>query len=262
MAVDKQAVFIQAARGVQINAQLDFLRLISDCDQIAKQIDPNVSTQALSNCHGDWYEWLLAIYAWNISIQHNLQYTAVNLPNISQFDSSSLYQERLLGFVVDLRRKLQPLDVSLITSNPDFVIVRSGLFEDRQLIQNIDPESIDKVTSIYQSLVNKCDFNDIKGYMSAKYSLRPDRRLQIAHEGSLMKALYAHLQTRDWVLDARGISYFAVSTSISDADIEALKTIATHSITNVNERPKSAVDTLYAITDGLSANQALATIQR
>ncbi|WP_373695840.1 Cfr10I/Bse634I family restriction endonuclease [Brunnivagina elsteri] len=39
--------------------------------------------------------------------------------------------------------------------------------------------------------MGKCNLKDIIGYASIKTSLRPDRRLQIPHEGSLMKAIYA-----------------------------------------------------------------------
>lgn len=95
--------------------------------------------------------------------------------------------------------------------------------------------------------MNYAGLDDIAGYLSVKASLRPDRRLQLAHEGSLMKALYTHLQTRTWTINPRGIRYFAASKKISEADIKGLKTVATHSIIDVKSSPQSAVDELFQI---------------
>ncbi|MFB6305931.1 MAG: Cfr10I/Bse634I family restriction endonuclease, partial [Flavobacteriales bacterium] len=101
--------------------------------------------------------------------------------------------------------------------------------------------------SLYRNLENSCTFEDIKGYISVKISLRPDRRLQIPHEGSLMKALYVHLQTRDWILNPSGLKYYAITTELSKDDRKALETVATHSITTVNQLPEPAVDEVLEV---------------
>ena len=93
----------------------------------------------------------------------------------------------------------------------------------------------------------KCNFEQLVGYISVKTSLRPDRRLQLAHEGSLMKALYVHLQTREWIIEPAGLKYYAISRKVSNADRKALKTVATHSITTVQSKPQSAVDEVFEI---------------
>ena len=62
-----------------------------------------------------------------------------------------------------------------------------------------------------------------------------------------MKAIYVHLQTRDWVIDPQGLLYFAASTEISEPDRKGLRTVATHSITNVQSKPEAAVDEVYRI---------------
>jgi hypothetical protein len=85
--------------------------------------------------------------------------------------------------------------------------------------------------------------------MSVKTSFRPDRRLQIPHEGSLMKALYAHLVTREWELTPRGLKYYAVACSVGEPDRRALKTVATHSITTVTNLPQAAVDEVFCVNN-------------
>jgi len=53
-----------------------------------------------------------------------------------------------------------------------------------------------------------------------------------------MKAIYTHLQTREWIINLKGLKYYAFSTKISDKN--ALKTVATHSITTVSSLPQAA----------------------
>jgi hypothetical protein len=114
-------------------------------------------------------------------------------------------------------------------------------------ISLIDIEVITQLENFYRHLTGLCNLDDIMGYLSVKSSLRPDRRLQISHEGSLMKAIYVHLQTRDWIIEPNGLKYYAASTSIGPADYKALKTVATHSITNVQSKPVAAVDQVFQI---------------
>ena len=64
-----------------------------------------------------------------------------------------------------------------------------------------------------------------------------------------MKAIYAHLQTRDWIINPRGLRYYAVASALNLQDIKALRTVATHSITTVNEIPKAAVDDVFQINN-------------
>lgn len=211
-----------------------------------------VKAGALNKVHGDWYEWLLAIEFWNFRIRNNRQYLILNLPNVSQFDCSKLYNEKLFGFIDNLKQKVfEASEVELISSNPDYVIIDTSEMEldekYSELITEITPQTIDLLISAYEDFTHKCDFNQLIGYISVKTSLRPDRRLQLAHEGSLMKALYVHLQTREWIIEPEGLKYYAISRSINDADRRALKTVATHSITTVQSKPQSAVDDVFEI---------------
>ncbi|MCC5846693.1 MAG: Cfr10I/Bse634I family restriction endonuclease [Verrucomicrobia bacterium] len=96
-------------------------------------------------------------------------------------------------------------------------------------------------------MVRMDTFKTIVGFAATKTSFRPDRRLQIPHEGSLMKAIYAHLVTREWELKPRGLKYLAIACKVGEPDRRALKTVATHSITTVTDLPKAAVDEVYRI---------------
>ncbi|WP_279615263.1 Cfr10I/Bse634I family restriction endonuclease [Photobacterium leiognathi] len=128
-------------------------------------------------------------------------------------------------------------------------------------ITELTKESLEHLDKIYQNIVGKCELDDIVGYFSLKTSLRPDRRLQIAHEGSLTKAIYVHLQTRSWLMEPRGIKYFGGSLAINDADIRALKTVATHSITTVMSKPERAVDEVFSISDREKLSEAIRSMR-
>ena len=62
-----------------------------------------------------------------------------------------------------------------------------------------------------------------------------------------MKALYAHLKTRLWEIDAKGLKYYAMARKVGNSDRKALKTVATHSLISVDAKPQSAVDEVYEV---------------
>ena len=222
--------------------------------------NPAVTGGALNTVRGAWYEWLLATSAWNWHCEHK-SLLAVLLPNTSQFDIADLYQAKERGFIHDLRQKLADhTSVKLVTSNPDFVIVDTAKFALQfplaGAISTYSEQALEGLDALYESLIGQCSFETLVGFISVKTSLRPDRRLQISHEGSLMKALYAHLQTRDWVINPRGLRYYAIASALNDADRDGLRTVATHSITTVNDTPKAAVDEVFAVNSEADAKIA------
>jgi Cfr10I/Bse634I restriction endonuclease len=237
-----------------------FTSLLDDLDQGVKDVYPEVSTGALSNCHGDWYEWLIAIAAWNYHVQHPGSYVLLPLPNVSQFDVSRLYIDDLYELIEDLRVKVaDATSVELITSNPDFVLINPasvvGFPAPQSMITNLNTKVIADIEQTYKPYIAKCGFESIIGYVSVKSSLRPDRRLQIPHEGSLVKALYIHLQTRKWIISPPGLRYYAVSRNIGETDLKALKTVATHSLTTVHSVPEAAVDEVFAVDSMVQAER-------
>jgi hypothetical protein len=95
---------------------------------------------------------------------------------------------------------------------------------------------------MYSNFIGEVSLSELVGYISVKMSLRPDRRLQISHEGSLVKAIHAHIVTRKWLLEATPLTYYAITPNPTDADKRALKTVATHSLITVTQKPQAAVD--------------------
>lgn len=237
-------------------------------NQLDNTIRPRGPGQgSLNNAHGDWYEWMLAVEAWNVAANNPDADLALLLPNIRRFDLSRLYTPRIHDIIADLRHKVQQTgNISFISSNPDFVIL------DRAVVDRVIPElapialfsndAIDTLDNAYLNFSNQCSFEEIKGYISVKTSLRPDRRLQIPHEGSLMKAVYVHIQTREWIINPNGIRYYAISTAINDTDVEALNTVATHSITTVSSVPQAAVDQLFSVNSPVEARAVFDQVLR
>jgi hypothetical protein len=239
--------------------------LIADFDKEVSKVDKTVTKDALNNVHGDWYEWLLAISAWNYCAENKDANIALLTPNISQFDISRLYNDKLYNLIQDLRGKvLQSSSVQLISSNPDFVIIDRKVVNSAvgkiEPITRIDQETISLIENTFREISGKCDFDDIHGYVSVKTSFRPDRRLQIPHEGSLMKAIYTHLQTREWIINPKGLKYYAIATKVGKPDRAALKTVATHSITTVHSVPQAAVDEVFEVNSLQQAQDALSQI--
>jgi Cfr10I/Bse634I restriction endonuclease len=237
-------------------------------DQLDKEImtsDNSINKNALNNAHGDWYEWMLAVEAWNLCATNPKKGLAILLPNISQYDLAKLYKDDLRILIEDLRDKVQIASaVKLISSNPDFVILSRSLMD--KVMGSISPisefsiESLNQLGDAYTKFSRLCNFEDLVGYISVKSSFRPDRRLQIPHEGSLMKAIYVHLQTRKWIINPPGLKYYAISAEVKKSDIQALKTVATHSITTVSSVPQPAVDEVFEINTVQKAHEVFSQI--
>lgn len=247
------------------NEEKSLKDLFDEFDDRLVQENKKIKAGALSNAHGDWYEWLLAISAWNYYCKNPDSNLAILLPNVTQFDVTTLYEKRLNNLIFDLKQKIfEASKVNLTTSNPDFVIINNVLareiLDNPAEIKNITTESLKTLKSIYHKFIEKCSFEQIEGYIAVKTSLRPDRRLQIPHEGSLMKALYAHLQTREWIVTPKGLKYYAIATKISKADKDAFKTVATHSLTTVFSSPEPAVDNVYVVNSLEQASSTFSAI--
>nr|WP_294860032.1 Cfr10I/Bse634I family restriction endonuclease [uncultured Fluviicola sp.] len=263
--VIKDLAFCTLLNGDLPIATKSISELISEFDKEVAKVDGTVTKDALNNVHGDWYEWLLAIAAWNFCAANEKANLALLTPNISQFDISRLYNDRLFGLIHDLREKvLASSAVQLISSNPDFVVIDRkvvNLIIGRiEPITKIDQNAIKKIENTFKELIGKCGFDDIHGYVSVKTSFRPDRRLQIPHEGSLMKAIYTHLQTREWIINPQGLKYYAIATKVGKPDRAALKTVATHSITTVHSIPQAAVDEVFEVNSLEQAQIAFSQI--
>jgi hypothetical protein len=154
--------------------------------------------------------------------------------------------------------------VSLVTSNPDFALIRHGAADVPPALLNpiaqIDDAALTLLDSTFLQFANHCTFEQIAGYASVKASLRPDRRLQLPHEGSLMKALYMRLQMHQWIRHPAGLRFYAIAPVVTDADIDALRTVAPHSIMSVQMVPEAAVDAVHTVNSFNEGFAAMAQI--
>ena len=69
--------------------------LIDEFDKLVLKADSSITKDALNNVHGDWYEWLLAIEAWNYCAEHKDAHLPLLTPNITQFDVARIYNDKL-----------------------------------------------------------------------------------------------------------------------------------------------------------------------
>lgn len=261
----KREAIVKIRNGVLPSTGEKYTDILDHLDTEILAVEPKVTTGALSNSHGDWYEWLLAIAAWNLAAADSRLNVAILLPNKTSLDLASLYEKSLHEKIIDLREKVESSStVQLISSNPDFIIIKRKLAEAAfgpiAPISILQESDIENLSVVHRELSGRCSFSDIVGYLSVKTSFRPDRRLQISHEGSLMKAIYVHLQTRQWIIDPPGLRYYAMATVVGEPDKASLKTVATHSITTVSSKPEPAVDEVFEVNDLYSAESAFRII--
>ena len=122
--INSKSAFCELLGGKMPKTNDSFSGLIDYFDKEILKKYPKVSGGALNNVHGDWYEWFIAICAWNYRVRNPQSFLALLLPNIVQFDVVKLYVDDLFNYIVDLRKKVDDsAHVQLVTSNPDFVII-------------------------------------------------------------------------------------------------------------------------------------------
>mgnify|MGYP000903474565 CR=1 FL=1 len=216
---------------------------------------PAPDANAFSNVRGAWFEIILAACAWEFARQQRsrLDLGIVKMPNIRVFDFTKLLIPETQQLLKDLETSLlsQNEPVRLVTSNPDLLfIVGRGFASDERFekpINNLSVENITHLMNSYIHLEGKCRYDSILAGLGLKTSLRPDRRLQLVHEGNILKSVFNHLRLRYWN-PHHAFSYFGATTAtIGPADLEALETAATHSILQVTSIPERAVDMLFSL---------------
>src|SRR5476651_1046343 len=100
--VIKDVAFVALLSNMLPDSDKSIIELISEFDNAIYLRDSSVTKDALNNVHGDWYEWLLAIAAWNFCADNPTSHLAIPTPNISQFTIAKLYNERLYNLFADL----------------------------------------------------------------------------------------------------------------------------------------------------------------
>lgn len=212
---------------------------------------PIPERNAFANVRGLWNEVIVAVTAWNYRIARRLPDTLfVKLPDVRTMNFRHLFDHETRQLLQDLEDSLQDANVRLITSNPDMLVIRqSGLLEADldQPLDSLSEENIRLLTGLYNRLEGRCAWHSICAGIGLKTSFRPDRRLQLVHEGNVLKTIFAHLRMRHWRSGVRFHYYGAVTGSTSTADDDALSNAATHTILFVDSIPEPAVDGVFPL---------------
>ena len=251
ISINSPVVFCDVLRNRDPLTINDFENFLTECVKLV-QTEFMPTQGAINNVRGNWYEWLISVGSLNFLKQKTPKpaHFLLPLPNVSSLDYNALYIDDVYSFIKDLTQKTSLHDVSLISSNPDYAIATllNGIKLPNTSI--VTPDTISKIDILYRSFVSQLKFEELIGFASIKTSLRPDRRLQLSHEGALVKAFYEHLKARLWDVDAQGVKFYGVSMLVKKSDKEGLKTVATHSILSVNTIPERAVDEVIQIRSG------------
>ena len=169
-------------------------------------------------------------------------------PNATRLDIHSLYRNEIQEIVKEIRKNANAKGVNFVSSNPDFAVIRIPDFEHKYFdLNEIEISDLDILDNYYQNLLGKVNFKDLTGFLSVKTSFRPDRRLQIAHEGSLIKAMHYYIGKNITCSRDTKLVYQAISTNATKADLKALKTLAPHSISIEGNHLEPAIDNVKRI---------------
>lgn len=212
---------------------------------------PAPSREALSNTRGTWFEDMVIVTAWNHVLSAGFSDAIVfKMPNIKRFDFRHLFlpETKVMLDQLDASLRGHEVPVEMVTSNPDLVIVRSSALTSsipREKLSNLSESNVQYVSDFYKELEQKCPWDSIIAGVGLKTSMRPDRRLQLVHEGNILKSVFAHLKMRNWNRLFSFRYYVASSEPFSKADEKALQTAATHTIVNVDATPERSVDKMF-----------------
>lgn len=220
----------------------------------ARTFGCTINSNAFNNARGAWFEMLLYTHFYNLSIQSQ-RYFIFRIPNVNQFAFTHFFNDEVRERLGELEQHLRNQMITLKMSNPDFLCVDLNTVSPTvkseilslQSVSNFDVQKLADIENVYLKFAGACNFDSIRFAISVKTSTRPDRRYQFIHEGNIIKALTAHLQTRFWRTDF-GIKFYALTNNEPTvADREVLKTAAISSITNVFASSVRAVDEVYWI---------------
>ena len=205
----------------------------------------------LRNARGEWLENILGLAFWNSAAQASGGRTAiVKLPNANQLSFRDLFEPRSREYLEQLFESLASDDIAMEMSNPDFICVTSlpdeltSYFSDELTMSS---DTVDKLSIAYQSLVGKCDVNEMPFVVTVKTSTRPDRRYQMVHEANVVKTLMAHLAGRFWNRNLQTKFYVMVAGRVTESDRRVLRNPATYSLVHVSWPPVALIDGVFEI---------------
>lgn len=227
-----------------------FDSVLIQCISLVKSENPNVTTGAISNVKGAWYQWLLAL-AWQyFASAKSSHLRLIKLPNKKVCKWHRLYEQPITELVDDLEAKIAASSISLETSNPDFVLIH---FEDLQTVNSVGTvteETLAEIDNEHASYIGKVKYGRMPAFLSIKTSLRPDRRLQTQFEATMIKAIQAYFATRRWDIQTLSSKFYVVVNSVpSQSDHESLSALAAHSLVTPLVKPQKLVDLLIQVND-------------
>lgn len=240
-------------------------------DYIAKAQDqlslPKISQDlSMNNIRGTWMQYIFSSLAWNYFAAHPHGNSCfVHLPSISTLRFIDLFDpDASAALKSGLLDRLENQGITLSMSNPDFICIRDVYPEDMiaftREISNLSLAAQEQMDSAYKNLLHSCSYSSLKYGIALKTSLRSDRRYQVAYEGSILKALIAHLQVRFWDVSFETKYYAIVANKVGVEDRRVLTAPATHSIVDVHTPPIKAVDEIFEVRstdDIISALQSI-----
>lgn len=211
---------------------------------------PRPSDQALKNLRGGWFETLIAAIAWNSAVGYNKTHgkkvALINLPDARTMQFWEFYGGKAETALNELFSALKNFDMNITLSNPDLICIRgidSNLATNfEQPIKGLTPDEVARIENAYKLLKKKCGHDSIVFGIAVKLVLAPDRRYQIVYEGSLLKAIVAHLRTRFWMPSLEARYYGLVSKPMSDQDKKVFTNPSIDTIIDVRSQPRKAVD--------------------
>jgi hypothetical protein len=239
-----------------VGAIKEILDNLEDHVRSAASIDgltePNSS--AFSNTRGNWFEMIVSAVAWNFRIENGIpEYYFVKMPNVKVFELRKLFHEETQQMLTSLEKSLKKHDpdMSLALPNPDLLILQNrevkSKIETNQRFHNLALENTDKINLFFNEIKGECPWQSIRAGIGLTTSLRPDRRLQLVHEGNILKSIFAHLKMRNWNNQVAFKYHGASSEKHSVSDDIAFRSPATHTIVNVDSIPERAVDELHSL---------------
>lgn len=246
--VNKKEAFCELVKKFPLNDSDNLKEYFENWDSHIRSIKPSITRGSLNNCHGDWYEWLIALTSWNCRQSNKIEEVALLVPNATRLDIHKLYISEVQTIVETIKENAKSAGVNFISSNPDFVVARVPKVEDRLLkLNEISVNDLEFLDNYYLNLIDKTRFEDITGFLSVKTSFRPDRRLQIAHEGSSIKAMHHYIANSLTPKSQAKLFYQAVSINATRADLKALRTLAPYSMALGDKKLEPAIDNVEKI---------------
>ena len=239
----------------------DFELLLQHCEKLVRSENSAVDSSAFNNTRGTWYQWLIAL-SWKkyTQLHQDEKRVLIKLPNKKSLKWHRLYQAHIQSLIDDLEYKISKFRITLETSNPDFILIDSGINVSEYLVP-INEKSLADIDSEFKQFEGNIPFESMLCFISIKTSLRPDRRLQTQHEATMIKALNAYISTRNWDMSNLRIKFVVlVNSAPSDEDINSLSAIAAHSLVTPLVVPQKSVDVLTMVNDEQSAFQTFQQI--